>query len=142
MENQRACRILVVDDNADTIQSMRILLQMLRHEVFTAVDGPTALEAARAVVPDVILLDLSMPRMDGYEVARRLRQQMGGKVALVAVTGYARREDVDRSREAGFDCHLIKPVLIEEVQKFIDFKFGSASCSCPETLGAGSSFSP
>jgi two-component system, chemotaxis family, CheB/CheR fusion protein len=125
--NGRKCRILVVDDHADMLESTRILLQLLFYEVFTASDGPTALETARAVAPDVVLLDLSMPRMDGYEVARKLREHRGNQFALIAVTGYARREDVDRSRQAGFDCHLIKPFAIEELQRFIAFRCGSQS---------------
>jgi two-component system, chemotaxis family, CheB/CheR fusion protein len=125
-QGQRKCRILVVDDHPDMLESTRLLLQLLFYEVFTAKDGPTALETARAVSPDVVLLDLSMPKMDGYEVARRLREQpRGNQFALVAVSGYARREDVERSRLAGFDCHLIKPFAIEELQRFIAFKLGS-----------------
>jgi two-component system CheB/CheR fusion protein len=103
-------RILVVDDNRDAADSLALLLQVSGHEVRTAHDGPTALEAARAWRPEVVVLDLGLPRLDGYEVARRLRrEQLGEGLVLVALTGYGQDEDRRRSEEAGFDHHLVKP---------------------------------
>jgi CheY-like chemotaxis protein len=105
-----ARRVLVVDDSADTAESLALLLTVQGHEVRTAHDGPAALQAAEAFRPEVIFLDIGLPRMDGYEVARRLRGQMGLRDAtLVAVTGYGQEEDRRRAEEAGFDAHLVKP---------------------------------
>jgi PAS domain S-box-containing protein len=103
--------ILVVDDNADSAESLATLLRLGGHEVRVAYGGREALEIAQADKPRIVLLDLGMPGMDGYEVARRLRQQPGmGGVFLVAVTGWGQEEDRRRSRKAGFDQHLVKPV--------------------------------
>jgi signal transduction histidine kinase/CheY-like chemotaxis protein len=103
-------RLLVVDDNHDAAQSLALLLRLKGHEVRVANDGPSALEIASSFPPDMIFLDIGMPGMDGYEVARRLRQQAGlEKVVLVALTGWGQQEDRRRSREAGFDHHLVKP---------------------------------
>src|SRR5262249_14722787 len=103
-------RILVVDDNPDAGDTLARLLELNGHEVRLARDGPTALEAARDFRPEIVLLDIGLPRMDGYEVARRLREQPGTKHALlVALTGYCQEEDRRRSQAAGFDHHLVKP---------------------------------
>jgi signal transduction histidine kinase len=103
-------RVLVVDDNVDAADSLALMLRLAGHEVSTAYSGPAALEAARAERPDVVLLDIGMPEMDGYEVARRLRQEPGlEQVMLVALTGYGREEDRQRSRQALIDHHLVKP---------------------------------
>src|SRR5262249_48332105 len=102
---------LVVDDNVDAAESLAMLLRMKGHEVHCAHDGPGALEAAAAVRPELILLDIGMPGMDGYEVARRLRTDgTQGKAMLVAVTGYGQEEDRTRSYAAGFDEHFVKPL--------------------------------
>jgi CheY-like chemotaxis protein len=104
-------RVLVVDDNVDTARSIARLLNLLGHSVEIAHDGPAAIETARAFRPDVLLLDIGLPTMDGYEVARRLRAEDCGKHArIIAITGYGQDEDRRRSGEAGFDHHLIKPV--------------------------------
>jgi PAS domain S-box-containing protein len=104
-------KVLVVDDNTDAAQSAAMLLVMQGHRVETAHDGPSALEAARAFRPEVVLLDIGLPGMDGFEVARAMRAQLGnGTPVLVAVTGYGQEEDRRRSQEAGFDRHLVKPV--------------------------------
>jgi two-component system CheB/CheR fusion protein len=112
-------RILVVDDNADSAQSLSTLLSILGNEVCTAADGLEGLEVAERFHPEVVLLDLGMPRMDGYEAARRLRTQPWARdVMLVALTGWSQDEDRARSREAGFDHHLVKPVdphLLDEL---------------------------
>jgi CheY-like chemotaxis protein len=100
-----------VDDNVDAAQGLALLLRAEGHKVRTAHDGPTALTAAREFRPEAVLLDIGMPRMDGYEVARRLRQECGlEKVVLAAMTGYGQAADRHRSSEAGFDLHLVKPV--------------------------------
>jgi PAS domain S-box-containing protein len=105
-----AARVLVAEDNRDAAQSLDRLLRMWGHEVRTVADGVAALEVARAYRPDVVLLDLGLPELDGYEVARRLRREPGlGGVLLVALTGYGQEEDQRRTREAGFDHHLVKP---------------------------------
>src|SRR5262249_33866753 len=97
-----ARRILVVDDNADAADGLSYFLAMSGHEVRTAYDGREALAAARAYRPEAVLLDIGMPGMDGYEVARRLRQEPGlERALLVALTGYGQEEDRRRSREAG-----------------------------------------
>jgi signal transduction histidine kinase/ActR/RegA family two-component response regulator len=103
-------RVLVVDDNVDAAQSLKLLLELWGHEVRVAHDGHAAVEAARAFGPEVVLLDLGLPGPDGYEVARRLRELPGGEAAcLVALTGYGREEDRSRSAEAGLQAHLVKP---------------------------------
>jgi two-component system CheB/CheR fusion protein len=105
-----ARRVLAVDDNVDSAESLGMLLRVQGHEVCTAHDGPAAVEAARSFGPEVVLLDLGLPGMDGYEVARRLRRQPGlESVLLVALTGYGQDEDRRKTMEAGFDAHLTKP---------------------------------
>jgi CheY-like chemotaxis protein len=107
----RFARILVIDDNEDAARSMAKLLRMLGHEVDLAYDGPSGIDAARSFRPDVVLLDIGMPGMNGYEVAARLRQEEGCRDALIiAASGYGQEEDRRRSREAGFDHHLVKPI--------------------------------
>jgi PAS domain S-box-containing protein len=110
-------RVLVVDDNVDAADSLALLLRLAGHDVRVAHDGPSALEAARAERPDAVFLDLGMPGMDGYEVARRLRQESGlDGVRLVALTGWGQDEDRRRTQEAGFDQHLVKPAGLAAVQ--------------------------
>jgi CheY-like chemotaxis protein len=102
--------VLVVDDNADAAESLAVLLRLEGHEVCTAHDGAAALEAARGFRPEVVVLDIGLPRMDGYQVARRLRAEVGLTEALVvALTGYGQEEDRRRAEQAGFDAHLVKP---------------------------------
>jgi signal transduction histidine kinase/DNA-binding response OmpR family regulator len=103
-------RVLVVDDNVDAAESLALLLRMMGQVVRTVHDGVSALGAAESFQPDVVLLDIGLPRMDGYEVARQLRQRGLTDTLLVAVTGYGQEADLARSREAGFDRHLVKPV--------------------------------
>ena len=111
-------RMLVVEDHADSARSLSLLLELLGHEVEVSVDGLQALEAVERFRPAVVLLDIGLPGMDGYEVARRLRAR-GSKALLVSVTGYGRDADKLRSREAGFDHHLVKPVDPEILKKLI-----------------------
>jgi CheY-like chemotaxis protein len=105
-------RILIVDDNRDAADMLAMLLELTGHETFTAHDGMAAVEAAAKLDPDVILLDIGLPRLNGYEAARRIREQQGQKRGplLVALTGWAQDEDRRRSQEAGFDAHVVKPV--------------------------------
>jgi CheY-like chemotaxis protein len=114
------CRVLVVDDNVDCLYSMKTLLARVGHEVATALDGPGALEAARAFEPHVILLDIGIPRLDGYEVAKRIRAEKAlDGLVLVATTGYGQEVDRQRSREAGIDHHLVKPLDFKKVQELL-----------------------
>ena len=107
----RPRRILVVDDNADSTETMSILLKLSGHEVDVAGDGESALEAAGKFQPDIILLDVGLPGMHGYQVAQRLRSQPENKnVVIVALTGYGQEQDRQRAIEAGFDYHFVKPV--------------------------------
>jgi PAS domain S-box-containing protein len=112
-------RILVVDDNQDAAESLALLLQMWGHEVQVVFDGPAAIQSAAAFRPDMVLLDIGLPEMNGYEVARRIRLDRGDGVALIALTGWGQDEDRRRSHEAGFDHHLTKPVEIEALQQVI-----------------------
>lgn len=111
----RKRRVLVVDDNKDGAESLGMLLRMWGHEVRLAHDGATALRLAAAEPPDVLLLDIGLPGLDGYEVARGVRAARGRQPVLVALTGYGQEEDRRRTREAGFDHHLTKPVDPEQL---------------------------
>jgi PAS domain S-box-containing protein len=107
----RGRRILVVEDNPDARESLRMLLESLGHRVVTAVDGRQGLDLALTCRPEVVLIDLGLPEVDGYAIARAIRQAPGGKtIRLIAITGYGQAEDRLRSREAGFDAHVVKPV--------------------------------
>ena len=113
-------RILVIDDHIDTARILRMLLQLDGHVVETAHDGASALEAARRLGPEVVLLDLGMPGMDGYAIARQLREQPSlARTRIVALTGHAADGDRRRTREAGFDHHLTKPVERRTLQEVI-----------------------
>jgi PAS domain S-box-containing protein len=113
-------RILVVDDNGDAAEMLAMQLRFRGHEVRTAYDGLAALAAVRAQPPDVVLCDIGMPDMDGLEVARHLRQDLGLKRAfLVALTGYGGEGDRRRSREAGFNAHLVKPVDLIDLEPLL-----------------------
>jgi CheY-like chemotaxis protein len=104
-------RVLVADDSRDSAESMGMLLELAGHEVRLAYDGQEALELADSFRPDVILLDIGLPKLDGFEVASRLRQDhRHDRMLLMAVTGYGTDGDRDRARAAGFDHHLVKPV--------------------------------
>jgi PAS domain S-box-containing protein len=105
------CRILVVDDNRDAADSLALMLQLKGHDIRTAEDGAQGVQIAEEYRPDLVLLDIGMPRMNGYEAARHIRQQPWGKtMRLVALTGWGQDEDKRRAAEAGFDQHLTKPV--------------------------------
>jgi signal transduction histidine kinase len=113
-------RILVVDDNEDAALMLHYALTLAGHEIRVAHDGPRALSVARDFAPTVALLDLGLPVMDGFELARRLREQAGTtRITLIALTGYGQASDRDRTREAGFDAHLVKPIDPENLDSFI-----------------------
>lgn len=119
-------KILVVEDNADTADSTAMLLRLHGHAVEISHDGPTALEMAVANTPDVILLDIGMPTMNGYEVAHQVRHLLGEHPLIIAVTGHGRYEDEARCNEAGIDLHLLKPADPEAITRAIDKAFPSA----------------
>jgi PAS domain S-box-containing protein len=122
-------RILIVDDNEDGATSLAMLLNLGGHETFIAHDGGEALEAFERIHPEVALLDIGLPVFNGYEVARKIREQPSGKdVLLIAVTGWGQENDRSRSREAGFDAHLVKPVDHAELMKILS--------SIPSRIGA------
>jgi PAS domain S-box-containing protein len=114
-------RFLVVDDNADSTASLAMLLSMEGHQTCTARDGEEALAAAERFQPDVVLLDLGMPKLNGFDAARRLREQPRGKeMTLIALTGWGQEEDRRRSKEAGFDGHMVKPVDFDALMSMLD----------------------
>jgi CheY-like chemotaxis protein len=113
-----ALRVLVVDDCADTRYSLALLLRRWGHEPLAVADGPSALTAAAWFRPHVVLLDLGLPGMDGYQVARLLRRQAGlDRTALLVLSGYGLPEDQGRAREAGCNRHFLKPVEPEELRQ-------------------------
>jgi PAS domain S-box-containing protein len=113
----RPRRVLLVDDNADSREMYGIVLQADGHEVFHAGDGTDALKVFRRERPDIAIIDIGLPGMDGYEIARRLRAEPNGRdITLIALTGYGQPEDRERSRAAGFDRHLVKPASPEGLQ--------------------------
>ena len=114
-----ARRILVVDDNRDSANSLAMLLTLLGHTVDTAHDGVEAVERAQTFRGDVILMDIGMPRLNGYEAARQIRIQQQKNLKLVALTGWGQDDDRRRSDEAGFDAHLVKPVDLSALTKLL-----------------------
>jgi CheY-like chemotaxis protein len=119
--------VLVVDDNVDAASAMDLLLQSLGHETRVVHDGTQALQIAVDFWPDIVLLDIGMPGIDGYEVARRLRAvRQERALRIVAVTGFGQETDRKKSREAGFDMHLVKPVAIDDLAQALDKGGGSA----------------
>jgi CheY-like chemotaxis protein len=116
-----ARRILVVDDNVDSAETLGILLRVGGHKVHTAYSGRSALEAARINRPEIVMLDIGMPGMDGLEVARRLREELGlTDVLLVAMTGYGLDEDRRRTEVAGFHNHLVKPIDLDGLNALLE----------------------
>jgi PAS domain S-box-containing protein len=113
-------RVLVADDNEDAVQSLALLLQIVGHEVETAYDGLAAVKAAETFRPHVVLLDIGMPILNGYDAARRIRAALGSDVRLIAMTGWGQEKDRQASREAGFDYHLVKPIDIQTVEQLIE----------------------
>lgn len=123
---EQGCHVLIVDDSVDTTHSLALLLSSSGHRVRTAHDGPGALEALASEPADVVLMDIGLPGMDGYEVARRIRRQPGGdRVVLVAMTGYGQERDRQLARDAGFDHHLVKPADLDELLRILSAAAGS-----------------
>jgi CheY-like chemotaxis protein len=115
-----ARRVLVVDDSADAADSLAMLLELEGHEVTTAYSASAALEVAERIHPEVAFIDIGLPQMDGYEVARRLRASgLGREIRLVALTGYGQPDDRDEARRAGFDHHLVKPADLRSVDAIL-----------------------
>ncbi len=115
-----ARRILIVDDNRDSAESLAMLLKLTKNETRTAYDGLQAVEAAATWGPDLILLDIGLPKLNGYEACRRIREQPWGRgMILVALTGWGQEEDRQQSREAGFNGHLVKPVDLAALTKLL-----------------------
>ena len=115
-----ALRVLVVDDNLDAANVLKMLVEEAGHLVRMAHTGPTALTAALVYRPDVMLLDIGLPELDGFEVAKRIRQEpLLHDIVLVAVTGYRPAADRQRMQEAGFDHYLVKPVDFEKVREIL-----------------------
>ena len=122
--------MLIVDDNVDAAEALRRLLELQRHEVEVVHDGEAAVEALSRSEPDVVLLDIGLPGMDGLEVARRIRARGGAhRPLLVAVTGLGRDEDRRRSAEAGFDHHLVKPIDLASLAALLDDSADAAPAS-------------
>jgi CheY-like chemotaxis protein len=111
---------VVIDDNVDGAESLANLLELIGHSVRTAHDGPTGIEVVREFDPDVVFLDIGLPRMDGYEVARQLRRDPRYRAVLAAVSGYGRETDRRKGQEAGFEHHFVKPVPFDALRAFFD----------------------
>ena len=126
-------RILVVDDNQDSAMSLAMMLSIMGHETKTAHDGETAVSVAESFLPDVVLLDIGLPKLNGYEVAQRIRENAwGASMFLIAITGWGQEEDHQRSSEVGLNVHMVKPVepaalelLLSELRATLDL--GQAS---------------
>lgn len=114
-------KVLVVDDNQDAADSLVLLLRLRGHSAVAAYSGRQAIQSADADKPEVVLLDIGMPQMSGYDVARRIRERMNGKrrPILAAVTGWGQETDRTRSREEGFRYHFVKPVEISVLRELI-----------------------
>ena len=113
-------RILIADDNEDAVESLALLLSMMGNETRTAPDGVAALQVGESFAPEIVLLDIGMPKLNGYEAARRMRAlPWGSRLVLVALTGRSQDEDRRRSHEAGFDFHLVKPIEPAALEKLL-----------------------
>ena len=119
MNKTRSLLVLVVDDNQDAADSLAELLRHAGHQVDIAYNGMCALARVRARTPEVVLCDLGLPELTGYEFARAVRRELACKIRLVAVSGYAQPEDVRRSLEAGFDAHVAKPAKPTDIELWL-----------------------
>lgn len=123
---QQQLRVLVADDNLDGAETLAALLETMGHAVRTAHDGEAALVVAAEFDPDVVLMDIGMPKLNGYESCRRMRAAQGGAArTILAITGWGQQQDIERAREAGFDDHMVKPIDLANLAKFIDRKPGA-----------------
>jgi CheY-like chemotaxis protein len=112
-------RVLVIDDNQDAADSLARLLRLSGHEVETAYTGMSALARVRAFHPDLVLCDLGLPELSGYQIARAVRCEQTCPIRLVAISGYSKDEDVRRSKEAGFDAHIAKPARTADIESLL-----------------------
>jgi CheY-like chemotaxis protein len=116
-------KVLVADDNEDAALSLAMLLQSLGHEIRTAHNGLEALEVAEEFHPEVMFLDIAMPKLDGYETARRVRSRPWARhTLLVALTGWGQQSDRERTKQAGFERHIVKPVDLEALRELLTEK--------------------
>ena len=115
-----ACRILVVDDDADIREALRALLELRGHRVAEAPDGATALQLAEANKPDIVILDIGLPAVDGFEVAERLSSLPGTTPFVIGLSGFAQDKDFARARHGGFDAYLSKPAGVDELLRLIE----------------------
>jgi DNA-binding response OmpR family regulator len=113
-------RVLVVDDNEDAADSLATLLGVMSYDVRVAYDGPEAIQAADEFAPTVALLDIGLPKLSGYDIARHIRRTRGDGVLLVAITGWGQEDDRRKAREAGFDHHFTKPADFEVLVELIE----------------------
>ena len=131
----RRLKVLVVDDNHDAAESLSMLLQLKGHEVRMAYDGENAVQLAADFRPHTVLLDLGMPKMNGYDACRRIRDhEWGAQMTLIAVTGWGQEEDRRKSTDAGFDGHLVKPVdpeALDELSTQLQSSVRALTCGKP-----------
>jgi CheY-like chemotaxis protein len=120
MPAAKARRVLVVDDNQDAADSLAMLLGVRGEDVRIAYDGAKALEVEREFKPDVVLLDIGLPALSGYDVAERIREKRGDKVLIVAITGWGQEKDLRRAEDAGIDHHFTKPVDFEALVALLE----------------------
>ena len=117
--------VLIVDDNRDAADSLQALFEMDNCNVATAYDGLEAVRAVEQGIPDMIVMDLGMPTMDGYEAARRIRLHAGSQpILMIALSGWGQVEARQRTRDAGFDHHLVKPVSFDDIKKLANARLG------------------
>lgn len=114
------CRVLAVEDDPDVAESFRVLLELSGSEVRSVSNGLTALDTARQFHPNVAFIDIDLPGMDGYELARQLRREHGKNLRLFALTGFGQQRDKERSAEAGFDLHLVKPLDVRVLERLLN----------------------
>jgi CheY-like chemotaxis protein len=123
-------RILIVEDDEDSREMLRLSLAMAGHRVAVAETGREAVSRVAELRPDAMIVDLGLPDIDGYEVARLVRAALGEKILLVAVTGYGRAEDVARAKAAGYDAHLLKPATVESLASILTHGMRRADVAC------------
>lgn len=134
--NARPLRILVVDDNRDSARTLSMMLHLMGHESTTAHDGQEAIAMATTFQPDIILLDIGLPKLNGYEVCQRLRAQFGDTITIAALTGWGQEDDRRRSNEAGFDVHLVKPIELSALQTLLANAKPSSESGCIKASAA------
>lgn len=135
MPESRLCRILVVDDNSDAADMLALLLEQLGHTTRVAHDADEALAAIDELTPELAVLDIGLPGMDGYELARRLRAHpVTRNTCLIALSGYGQESDKEQSARAGFDAHLVKPIAFTDLRTLIDQLTSGVSSSSGRTL--------